>query len=263
MTPILKYTAHLTKNLNPHAYIVSYPKSGRTWLRLLIGKCLCEKYNLSEKRMIRMRYITSAAGLYRSQFIHDGSATHERKTFRELSADKSKYKNARVILLGRNIKDILVSSYFQATKREAIFDGTISDFIKSEQFGAIKILTFYKQWYEQRHIPLDFLFIRYEDLHNDPEDALTKVFGFLGDPNIEPRFIHSAIDYCKFENLRKFESEKKFSSGILSPKDPNDPESYKTRKGLMGNYHQYLSENDIAYIDEQIEKFGCEFTRYP
>ena len=178
ISTIRKEVAHLTKNLKPNVYIVSYPKSGRTWLRLLIGKSLCEKYNISENRMIRARYMTSAAGLYRTQFIHNGSATHEKRSFRELPADKSEFKNTRIILLGRDIKDILVSSYFQATKREESFEGSISDFIRSDQFGAIKILTFYKQWYDQRHVPVDFLFIRYENLHKNPEDELRKVFGF-------------------------------------------------------------------------------------
>lgn len=260
LAEIRKYKAHLTKNLEAQAYVVSYPKSGRTWLRLLIGKTLCEKYNISESRMIRMRYMTSAAGLFRTQFIHDGTATDEKKSCKELSPDKSRYRHNRIIQLSRNIKDILVSSYFQATKREKTFHGSISDFIRSEIWGAIKILTFYKQWYEQRHVPANLLFIRYEDLHEKPEVLLQSVFKFLGAPDMENRFIQRAIEYCRFENLRKFEKEKRFKSGILSPKDINDPESFKTRKGLVGNYRQYLSDADIAYIDEQIEKFGCEFT---
>lgn len=260
LAEIRKYTAHLTKSLEPHVYVVSYPKSGRTWLRLLIGKTLCEKYGISEDRMIRMRYMTTAAGLHRTQFIHDGSATDDNNSYKELSPDKSRYKNNRIILLSRDIKDILVSSYFQATKREETFNGSISDFVRSEYWGAMKILTFYKQWHEQRHVPADFLFVRYEDLHEKPEVVLQNVFSFLGAPDMEDRFIQRAIEYCRFENLRRLEKQKRFNSGILSPKDINDPESFKTRKGLVGNYREYLSDADIAYIDKQIDNFGCEFT---
>ena len=78
-----------------------------------------------------------------------------------------------------------------------------------------------------------------------------------------PHVLKTAIDYCSFDRLRQLEAQKKFNSGILSPKNLNDPESFKTRKGLVGNYHQYLSDADIAFIDEQIDKYGCEFTRYP
>jgi len=30
-------------------YIISYPKSGRAWLRMLLGKALCEQFSLGEK----------------------------------------------------------------------------------------------------------------------------------------------------------------------------------------------------------------------
>ncbi|MBS3810142.1 MAG: sulfotransferase domain-containing protein [Desulfobacterales bacterium] len=257
-----KNIAHLTKNLPPDAYIVSYPKSGRTWLRMLIGKSLAEKHNIAEDRIVRARYMTSAAGLLRTRFIHDGSATNEKRSCRELNHDKSAYKNTRLVLLSRDIKDTLVSSYFQATKRENIFEGSLSDFIRSEYFGAVKILEFYRQWYEQRHVPRDFLFIRYESLHKRPEQGLENVLTFLGASEVEPEVLNTAVEYCRFENLRKLEENQTINSGILSPKDPNDPESYKTRKGEVGGYRSYLSDEDIEYIEAQTEKYGCEFTRY-
>ncbi len=257
-----KKTAHLSKHFKPQAYIVSYPKSGRTWLRLLIGKSLCEKHRIPEDRMLRTRYVTSAAGILRTRFIHDGSATFANRPYTALCPDKSEYKKTKVVLLVRNIKDTLVSAYFQASRRTGIFEGSLSDFIRSDNFGAIKILTFYRHWHEQRHIPADFLLLRYEDLHKTPGKTLEAGLRFLGAKAMAPEIIRTAVDYCRFDNLRKFEAEKKFKSGILSPKDPNDPESFKTRKGLVGNYTQYLSASDIRYIDEQIARHGCEFTDY-
>lgn len=243
-------------------YIISYPKTGRTWLRALIGKSLCEKNGLSEERMMKMNYITAASGLPRISFLHDEAAMLDKKSYQELSSDKSKYKNKKVLLLSRDVKDTLVSAYFQATKRINVFNGNISEFIRSHQYGVLKILMFYKYWYEKQHVPKDFLFIKYENLHKEPDVVLEQTLKFIGVQDIDKQFIDSAIEYCSFNNLKKAEGENRFHTAILSPANLNDPESFKVRKGLIGNYDEYLSEKDIRYIDRLIEKHGCEFTNY-
>jgi hypothetical protein len=174
--------------------------------------------------------------------------------------DKSQYRNKKVLLLSRDVRDTLVSAYFHATKRIKVFEGTISEFIRSEQYGAIKILTFYRQWYEARGVPKDFLFLRYEDLHKTPDAALTNVLTFLGVKRPAADVVRAAIEYASFDNLKKAEAENRFSSSILSSTDGNDPQSSKVREGKMGKYSKYLNEEDVRYIDSQIKNFGCEFT---
>jgi hypothetical protein len=41
----------------------------------------------------------------------------------------------------------------------------------------------------------------------------------------------------------------------------NDPESYKTRRGKVGGYVDYLTAEDIAFIDQTVNEFGCPFLR--
>ncbi len=245
----------------PEIYLISYPKTGRTWLRALIGKSLSLTYKLPEKRILNTEYMSMAAHLHHTVVTHDGAEMLARKNYQELNADKSHYKNKKVILLSRDVRDTLVSAYFQATKRIKVFDGTISAFIRSEQYGAVKILTFYKQWFEARTTPREFLFLRYEHLHTTPQSALRDVLTFLGMQNPSPEVIQSAIDYASFDNLKKAEAENRFSSRILSSTDGSDPQSAKVREGKVGKYAKYLTEEDIQYIDDLIESLGCEFTR--
>jgi hypothetical protein len=227
----------------------------------LIGKSLSLTYNLPEKRILNTEYMSMAAHLPHTVVTHDGAEMLARKNYRELNADKSQYKNKKVVLLSRDVRDTLVSAYFQATKRIKVFEGTISEFIRSEQYGALKILTFYKQWYEAQKTPKDFLFLRYEDLHTTPQTALRGVLSFLGIQNPSPEVIRSAIEYASFDNLKKAEAENRFSSSILASTDGNDPQSAKVREGKVGKYAKYLNEEDIQYIDNLIESLGCEFTR--
>lgn len=245
----------------PEIYIISYPKTGRTWLRALIGKSLSLLNDIPEKRILNTEYMSIASHLPRTVVTHDGSEMLARRHYRELNPDKGGYKNKKVLLLSRDVRDTLVSAYFHATKRIKVFEGTISEFIRSEQYGAIKILTFYRQWYEARGLPRDFLFLRYEDLHKTPDTTLMDVLTFLGVKQPPVDVIRSAIEYASFDNLKKAEAENRFSSNILSSTDGNDPQSAKVREGKVGKYSKYLNEEDVKYIDTQMNALGCEFTK--
>ena len=245
----------------PEIFIISYPKTGRTWLRALIGKSLSLLNALPEKRLLNTEYMSIASHLPRTVVTHDGSEMLARRYYRELDPGKSQYKNKKVLLLSRDVRDTLVSAYFHATKRIKVFEGTISEFIRSEQYGAMKILTFYRQWYEARQIPKDLLFLRYEDLHRTPDATLMNVLTFLGVKQPAPEVVRSAIEYASFDNLKKAEAENRFSSSILSSTDGNDPQSAKVREGKVGKYSKYLNEEDIQYIDSLLNELGCEFTK--
>ena len=55
------------------AYIISYPKCGRNWLTVLIGKALCEKFNLPDEIMLDTYKVTAASGILRTQMTYDNS----------------------------------------------------------------------------------------------------------------------------------------------------------------------------------------------
>lgn len=244
---------------NTDAYIISFPNSGRTWLRILIGKTLCEKFGFSDDMMIDTYKITSKSGILRTQFIHDYSSIIEGYSYHELPTDKSEYSGKKVIFLVRDIKDVLVSHYYQATKRVGSYNGNVSDFIRHERYGAMKIITFYNIWYDNMSKPRDFLLVRYEDMHNSTGKILVSVMSFLGLDNIDEGIIRTSVEFANFNNLKNLEKEDYFQSDKIRPTDSQDNESYKVRRGHMGGYTSYLSKADIDYIDELIKRFGCPF----
>ena len=69
-----------------------------------------------------------------------------------------------------------------------------------------------------------------------------------------------SISLSSFKNLKRLESENYFKSPRLAPKDSYDNESYKVRNGQVGGYREYLSAEDIQYIDKLVGELGCEFT---
>jgi hypothetical protein len=162
--------------------------------------------------------------------------------------------------LGRDVRDTVVSAYFQATKRIFVFKGSISSFIRNDKYGVKKILTFYNNWYINKDVPKDFLFIRYEQIHENPRLILEQSLKFMGMEEMDREATKRAVDFSSFDNLKRLESENFFRSPRLAPIDNDDNESYKVRNGQVGGYKEYLSAEDIQYIDELISELGCEFT---
>ena len=240
-------------------FIISFPKSGRTWLRLLIGKALCYNFGIPDENMLDTFSITTGAGILRSRFTHDKSSHGFGYSYYNLPTDKSKYKKKKVVFLCRNIKDLIVSCYFQATKRIGKYECSISDYIRNERYGVKKVATFYNIWHNNMEIPESFLFIRYEDLHRNPEEVLTKVLSFIGLKGIESHVIKKAIDFASFSNMKRMEMNGFFNSPVMRPGENKDKESYKVRRGVVGGYSAYLTKEDVIYIDQRIDEMGCPF----
>lgn len=242
-------------------YLLSYPKAGRTWLRVLVGKALVEHYGVPPERLLDTAVLTGRAGLPRATFYHDGSAMIDGHTWRDLPADKSAYRGKRVVLVGRDVRDILVSSYFQATRRIDAFDGPISAFVRDDRFGARKVVAFYRHWWDARQVPAAFLFVRYEAMHRDAAPVLAEVLAFLGARGVPRETIDRAVDFARFDRMRESEATEAFPSHMMRTPADADPEAFKLRKGVVGGFRDYLSADDVAYVDACEAEHGCEFTR--
>jgi hypothetical protein len=249
------------------AYVISYPKSGRTWLRVLLGKALCLHYGLGPELLLDTPTLTDAAGVLRTDFHHDASELRDDLDYMTLPEDKRVYRGKDVVFLARDPRDVLVSSYFEATRRSFLFDGkpvgfdgSLADFVRSPVFGARKVAAFYDIWARNQRVPKNFLLIRYEQLHAEPQELLGEVLRFLGAGAVEQEHIAQAVSYAGFDNMRRLERANAFHDPRLRPGDPREPESYKVRRGIAGGYVDYLAQEDIAYIDRELALRSSPFT---
>ncbi|PRY67378.1 sulfotransferase domain-containing protein [Halomonas ventosae] len=239
--------------------LVSYPKSGRTWLRALVGKYFSLKYQVDEDALFSSK--KTAARYKMPRITHDGASMKAGKHYSEIAEVRNGYAGQRVIFLSRDVKDTLVSAYFQAIKRIAVFDGSISEFVRSEYFGAHKIMTFLDAWSKSKQIPDDFLWVSYEGLQENAEDVLEEVLKFLGEETPNRSIVEKAVAHCSFSNMKTLEKNSAFTSSALKAGNLADDESYKVRKGQVGGYREYLNEEDITYVDEIIEYYGFSFDK--
>jgi hypothetical protein len=241
----------------PQVYIVSYPKSGRTWLRLLVGKVLCDRFGVDATHMLDTQRATTLARATPTKFTHDGSGMREPSDFRQLGTSKQQYRGKKVVLLVREPRDVMVSCYFQATKRIHVYDGPISDFVRSEQYGIERCVNFYRIWDQNRHVPADFLLVRYEDMHANPQAALKSVLDFMDVSDVDNQMLDAAIEFGRFDNMKKLEATGHFKRQVLTPGNAKDGESFKVRRGKVGGYADYLSPEDCQYLTKVIADAHC------
>lgn len=266
MNPILRFVkARLRpykerrKRAPAQVVIVSFPKSGRTWLRLMIGKAVCDLYGLPREGMLDTLELTRAAGLPPTTFCHDGGSNLEARRLDRLERDKSGYRHQKVLLLARDPRDVVTSCYFQASRRRDLFRGSLSGFVRDPRYGIRKILTWYRIWHENREVPRDFAVLRYEDLRAEPEKGLRTALEFIGVRDLDDEIVRDAVEYARFENMRKLEQQQAFRSGILRPKRSGGEESLKTRRGVVGGYRDHLQPSDVAYCDAAMAELGAGF----
>lgn len=243
-------------------HLVSYPKCGRTWLVLLIAESIQAELGIRVRNPLRLRQLRSRRrGIPYIHQHHDGGP--EFLLPEELQRDKRFYARCKVIFLVRDPRDVLVSSYFQKTRRNYNFAGGMEDYIRERRGGIESILEFYNIWAANRNVPKDFILVRYEDLHGDAVGETRRVLDFLGLDWISEASIRAAAEACSFENMRRLERADSYRTGALSPRDPADESTYKTRQGKAGGYREHLDADQIDRIDAVIrERLDPLYERY-
>ncbi|MGB0716035.1 MAG: sulfotransferase domain-containing protein [Phycisphaerae bacterium] len=254
------------KNQRTESFIVSFPKTGRTWLRVMIGRILVEDYGVAEDKMLSTYKATRGAGVGPCIFSH-GGPYHllDDGPFDLMDIPPRVFEGKRILFLIRDIRDTLVSFYFQQHKREKVYEGDMSSFLRDKRYGAQKIVKFYTMWFQKRASLAQFEMIRYESLRSDPVQGLTGVVQFLQFQRSSVESVQRAVDFASFDNMRQMEQKGQFTKKMMRPGDPADKESFKVRKGKVGGYTEYLSAEDLDYIQQVIAEQGdpaCDWYLY-
>jgi hypothetical protein len=179
----------------------------------------------------------------------------------------------RWIYLVRDPRDVIVSSYFERTRRgqfwselftfDYSYNGMLTDYLREERGSFTTLLAFMDCWAEfaLKH-PKRCLILRYEDILEDASRELNRILTYMRAPIDEAR-VGYAVDVSAFENMRKLELVQRgdvqlarksglVGSRSLTPGNPFDGESYKVRRGKHGGYTDYLDNDDITYMNRSI-----------
>jgi len=222
---------------NSNNLCVSFPKTGRTWLRVLLDNLDIDlEYSHWDSNHIKQIP-------YRVWRI---------KWLRSLP----KVVNKKILFLYRDPRDTVVSGYFQCKDRLKNFDGDLSTFIRNDCHGLGKIAVFYESWFRIRRLT-NIHYIAYEDLHFDPVNTIKGIGKFFG-KELDEKAINSALEISSFDKMQEKEKNNSFGDkygASLKLINPDNPNSLKVRRGKVGGYRDYFSDDDLKYANKVIERY--------
>jgi len=258
------------------AYIIGYPKVGNTWFQFMMARYVQLLNNSLDDSSFPQFDSINSWGIRkrwnpdfpRIVFTHN-PLCWVGQTAEELTVERvvGPFRNRKVILLVRNPADILVSYYWHCREQaaetaEQKYARGIGDFIRDPIYGIEKLIRFYSIWDAQKSTVKAFTTLRYEDLKMAPAQECARILCFLNAP-VDADKIMSAVKYSDFSNMRKIEIQNResrrlcFASGnpIFATGDiKNTGEAFHVRRGKVGGFRDYLSDDDVEYLAERLRQ---------
>jgi hypothetical protein len=234
--------------------LLSRAKSGRTWLRAMLSRLYQQHYGLEEAQLIEFdNFHAQKAAIPVIYFTHG----HYLRDRFESPAWSRAFGRRKILFLARNPCDVAVSEYFQSTRRASDHkvelhgvdrDASMFDFVMNAPVGLGSIVDYLNGWAPVMAREENALVVRYEDMRARPEERLFSVCQFLGAPFTKEE-VALAVEFAAFENLKELERKNFFNNRRLTPKDPDDPDSFKVRRGKVGGYTDYFDDEQIAAME--------------
>ena len=244
--------------------VVSFGKSGRTWLRVLLSRFFQLRYGLRKSAFIGFDNLHRRdARIPRIFFTHDNYL----RDYTGNLDNRADFYDRRTVLLVRHPADVAVSQYFQWKFRmrphkkglnkypEHGAEVSVFDFVTDENAGLPKVIEFMNAWARELPRVRDKLVVRYEDLRADTGGELGRVLRFMGQEPTAAE-LQDCVAFASVENMRQLEEKQTFwlAGSRMRPKDKDNPNSYKVRRAKVGGYRDYFDDAQAAALERVIEE---------
>ena len=247
---VLSYISDFSSLKKSDILLVSYPKTGNTWVRFFFMNL----FNESEKKFDQIgfkeldtHFLEIGHGNLKRPFIFEGFPriikTHLKRKFPLTS------KSNKVIYVIRDPRDTMVSFYHYKMNKDLISEKmTFSEFIRSDVHGLSAYFDHYYSWKSQ----ISFL-AKYEDLKNEPEATFHKLSNTFFQGRVLDQQIDTAIVKSNFKSIKKSEKEQGHSKEVYGRKGTSF-----TRDGSLRQWVKYFNEEDEAYYSSIKNEFGFD-----
>ena len=249
--------------------LISWGKSGRTWLRVMLSRAYQLKSGLQTSELLdfdnlkRRDRQLPAVFFSHNNYLRDYTGNWE---------SKAHFSGKRIVLLVRDPRDVAVSQFFQwqyrmRPRKKFINDypphGSdigIWDFVLDLDGGVPRIIEFFNGWARALPELENILVVRYEDMRRDPEGVLAEILAFTGTP-ISPEQVREAVEFAAYDNMKKMEKENFFkgSGARVKPGDDKNPQSFKVRKGKVGGFHDYFTDEQCDELARMVAQLDPMF----
>ncbi|XP_042006033.1 cytosolic sulfotransferase 5-like [Salvia splendens] len=249
------------KPLPNDVILVTFPKSGTTWLKSILYSIL----NRSSRHKLAVEHPHDLVPFLEAQVFAEADeplalaapsddrprlfATHLPYQLLTKTLDSSECK---VIYLTRNPKDVLVSLWHFVNKwnmenpdRSWSLDEATDKFCDGVSLCGpyYDHVLGYKELSLKR--PKNVMFVTFEEMLEDPHGYVKKLGDFLGCPFEEEEEVDDIVKNCSIEVLSSYDVNKSKESTTWFP----SPYNSFFRKGKIGDYKNYLSNESVQRID--------------
>lgn len=238
-------------------FLTSYPRSGNTWTRFLIGNLIHSDQEVT---------FISVERLVPDMYKHSDRVLRQiprPRTVKSHECFDPRYR--RVIYIVRDPRDCAVSNYHWELKLRSVKEGyPIEDFVPRwmnpdfwPRIGSWG--DHVRSWLATRKGREGFLLMRYEDLKENTERELARVAKFVG-IEATPERLKRAIELSSAENMRKIERKQggKWVATTLTRQDKPF-----VRNATSGGWKNVLPPNTVAYIESEwgdiMQELGYKF----
>ncbi|WP_456377842.1 sulfotransferase domain-containing protein [Lutibacter sp.] len=214
-------------------FIVSYPKSGNTWVRFILANLI-----YGDKEDITFHTA--------KKFIPDYEAHKDElvdlkrpRIIKSHSLYKQEFN--KIIYIIRDVRDVYIS-YYHYLKKRLPKEKTISEFIIDIDNKDDRWANHYNSWATNK--TENILIIKYEDLLDNTFYEINKILDFMK-LRYEDIEIKDAIAKSSFNNMKQI--EEKHGRPFLTKEAEKNSTPF-VRSGKKGNWRNVLNDDDVKYL---------------
>lgn len=231
---------------------ISYPKSGRSWVRYFLHLRDCNM-----------------------PFSHVETGTRRREVGRTVkNFDMSLATGRPIIFMHRNPIDTAVSFYFQVHKKDFRRDSwrfverfpkfwlqgrlpprDLATFLRHPGYGVEKVCGFNRTWLDHLKSYPRVLTLSYEDARAQDTQTFLSILEFIG---ADTTGYEEAVEKSRFENMREAEQKGTAQFDWLRIGTKGDPDSAKVRRGKIGGYTDYLRQEEVEEFRQTARNYGFD-----
>ncbi len=263
-----KYLAELelAKAHRASFLIIGHPKSGNTWLKVMISRLYQLRYDLPESKLINTDEFARKIPDIPRLAATNGCYSYESEVGKLLAegAPDNPLRHKPVLFLARNPIDIAVSWYHQFTKRQSrakqeLINHSIDhpidrrtvqmwEFVRHSDIGLPFLIDYQNTWARNVSAIESGLVVKYEELRAEPVATLLRIVRHMG-ADFSEEEVRQAVEWGSFDNLQKLETSGTFSQGGMKLVNAGDPSTYKVRRGKVGGYRDDFEPEQVAELE--------------
>ncbi len=246
--------------------IIGHPKSGNTWLRVLLSRLYQFRHDLPAHLVVTSDELHRRIPAIPRISATNGWYSYEGAVGEKLAVDAAPnpIREKPIVFLPRHPIDIATSWYLQVTKRQSAakfelinadleqpIDRTSIDrwtFVRHSGFGLLNIIDFLNTFHARVAKLPQAITVPYEALRADPARELARIGVLMGE-DFTTEEIEEAVRFGSFDNLKSLETDNFFKQKGLRPGIKGDAESSKVRRAEVGGYRRDFTAEQAAELE--------------